>query len=84
MEAVEGAGARVSMDGNGRWMDNVFIERLWRSVKHEEVYLWAHVNLRQMLAAQAQWFEEYNHWRSHQALDHKARLEHYRPQEPPA
>lgn len=38
---LESAGVRVSMDGKGRWMDNVFIEGLWRSVKHEGVYLWA-------------------------------------------
>jgi putative transposase len=38
------AGIKVSMDGRGRWMDNVFIERLWRSLKHEEVYLKSYVN----------------------------------------
>ena len=36
---LEGAGVRISMDGRGRWMDNVFIERLWRSLKYEAVYL---------------------------------------------
>lgn len=39
LEELEGAGVKVSMDGKGRWVDNVFIERLWRSVKHEGVYL---------------------------------------------
>lgn len=41
IQTLANAGAKVSMDGKGRWMDNVFIERLWRSVKHEGVYLWA-------------------------------------------
>jgi putative transposase len=45
IETLEAAGVRVSMDGRGRWMDNVFIERLWRAVKHEGVYLWAHTDL---------------------------------------
>lgn len=44
---VEGSGAKVSMDGKGRWMNNVFIERLWRGVKHEGVYLWAHEDVRE-------------------------------------
>ncbi len=39
---VESAGARVSMDGRGRWMDNVFIERLWRSLKYEKLRLWSY------------------------------------------
>ena len=83
VEEVEGAGARVSMDGKGRWMDNVFIERPWRSVKHEGVYLWAHENLHQMEAALGKWFEEYNRWRPHQALAYKTPWECYRPGEPP-
>lgn len=37
---LEAAGAKVSMDGKGRWLDNVFVERLWRTVKYEYVYLW--------------------------------------------
>ena len=41
-----GLGIKISMDGKGRWMDNVFIERLWRSVKHEGVYLWEYSNLK--------------------------------------
>jgi putative transposase len=39
LDAVESAGVEVSMDSRGRWMDNRFIERLWRSVKYEEIYL---------------------------------------------
>lgn len=84
IEAVEGCGARVSMDGKGRWMDNVFIERLWRSVKHEGVYLWAHENLRELEIALEKWFSDYNHWKPHQALEYRTPWECYRPEEKPA
>jgi putative transposase len=84
VEALQAAGAQVSMDGKGRWMDNVFIERLWRSVKHEGVYLWAHQNVRELEVALEKWFEEYNHWKPHQALGYKTPWECYRPEELPA
>ena len=84
VEAVEGAGAQVSMDGKGRWMDNVFIERLWRAVKHEGVYLWAHENVRELELALEKWFDDYNHWKPHQALGYKTPWECYRPEELPA
>jgi putative transposase len=42
IQVLKGAGVAISMDGKGRWIDNVFIERLWRSVKYEEVYLHAY------------------------------------------
>lgn len=74
-------GARVSMDGKGRWMDNVFIERLWRAVKHEGVYLWAHETVRELEIALEKWFSDYNHWKPHQALGYKTPWECYRPQE---
>jgi putative transposase len=62
------AGIRISMDGRGRWMDNVFIERLWRSLKHEDVYLKGYVDGRDARAGIAEWFAFYNNWRPHQAL----------------
>jgi len=61
-------GIAISMDGKGRWMDNVFIERLWRSVKYEEIYLREHATLRELEAGLRDWFERYNTWRPHQAL----------------
>jgi putative transposase len=82
--AVEGSGAKVSMDGRGRWMDNVFIERLWRAVKHEGVYLWAYESLHELEAALERWFADYNHWKPHQALGGKTPWECYRPEEAPA
>jgi putative transposase len=61
-------GIAISMDGKGRWMDNVFIERLWRSVKYEEIYLKEHSTLPALEAGLDEWFNRYNTWRPHQAL----------------
>jgi putative transposase len=62
------AGIRISMDGRGRWMDNVFIERLWRSLKHEEVYLKGYADGREARAGIGAWIAFYNGRRPHQAL----------------
>jgi putative transposase len=62
---------RVSMDGKGRCMDNVFVERLWRSLKYEEVYLKAYDTVAEARAGIAAWFGFYNHERPHQALDYR-------------
>src|SRR3954449_10289723 len=56
------------MDGRGRWLDNVFIERLWRSLKHEEVYLKGYADGREARAGIAAWIAFYNTRRPHQAL----------------
>lgn len=82
IEAVEGAGIRVSMDGKGRWIDNVFIERLWRSVKYEGVYLWAHESLHELERSLAEWFENYNTWKPHEAHDGLTPWQIYQPQAP--
>lgn len=58
----------VSMDGRGRWMGNVFIERLWRSLKYEEVYLHAYKDLAEARAGIGDYFDFYNFERPHQAL----------------
>jgi len=62
------ADIRISMDGRGRWMDNVFIERLWRSLKYEDVYLKGYADGREARAAIAGWIGFYNGRRPHQAL----------------
>jgi len=62
------AGIRISMDGRGRWMDNVFIERLWRSLKYEDVYLKGYADGREARAGIALWIGFYNGRRPHQAL----------------
>ena len=66
--ALTTAGVRISMDGRGRWMDNVFIERLWRSLKHEDVYLKGYADGREVHSGIASWFAFYNNTRPHQAL----------------
>ena len=65
---LSGLGVKISMDGKGRWMDNVFIERLWRSVKYERIYLFEHATLPALHGSLAEWFERYNHWRPHEKL----------------
>ena len=60
---------RVSMDGKGRWVDNVFIERLWRSVKYEEVYLRAYDDVGEARASIGRYLDFYNGRRPHQGLD---------------
>ena len=62
-------GTQISMDGRGRAMDNIFTERLWRSVKYEEVYLHDYANPRQARQGITHYFQLYNYDRPHQALD---------------
>ncbi len=62
------AGIQISMDGRGRWMDNVFIERLWRSLKYEDICLKGYTDGRETRAGIAVWIAFYNHSRPHQAL----------------
>jgi putative transposase len=61
-------GIKISMDGRGRWMDNVFIERLWRSVKYEEIYLFEHATVPALRDGLTKWFARYNDWRPHQTF----------------
>ena len=70
-------GVRVSMDGKGRWVDNVFVERLWRSVKYEDIYLHAYESVRELKTALARYFEFYNVRRPHQSLDYRTPDEMY-------
>jgi len=61
----------ISMDGRGRCLDNVFIERLWRSVKYELIYPGDFADGRQLWAALEDWFTFYNHSRPHQSLNYR-------------
>jgi putative transposase len=70
-------GCRISMDGRRRWMDNVFIERLWRSLKYEEIYLREHGTLPALEAGLERWFTQYNTWRPHQALGNRTPAQVY-------
>jgi putative transposase len=69
---------RISMDGKGRCSDNVFVERLWRSLKYEEVYLNAYHDARQAWAGIGRWLRFYNLERPHQALGYQTPMHVYR------
>jgi len=71
VSTVEDHGVKVSQDGRGRWMDNVMIERLWRSVKYECVFPWEPSDGWQLQVRLEDWFERYNYWRPHQSLGYK-------------
>ena len=76
--ALEGAGVRISMDGRGRFLDNIFIERLWRSLKHEDIYLKHYADGREARAGIASWIAFYNGRRPHQALGYKTPMSVWR------
>jgi len=69
---------KISMDGKGRCIDNVFVERLWRSLKHEEVYLHAYDDMREARAGIARYLSFYNDERPHQALGYQTPAAFYR------
>jgi putative transposase len=64
-------GIQISMDGRGQWRDNVFVERLWRSVKYEDVYLKAYETVTEARQSLARYFDFYNTSRPHSSLDAK-------------
>ena len=64
-------GVTISMDGKGAWRDNVFVERLWRSVKYEEVYLRAYDSVAQARASLGRYLDFYNRRRPHSSLDRR-------------
>jgi len=70
-------GVRVSMDGKGRWIDNVFVERLWRSVKYEDIYLYAYATPREVTIGLSHYFRFYNERRLHQNLGYRTPDELY-------
>jgi putative transposase len=72
------AGAQISMDGRGRCMDNIFTERLWRSVKYEEVYLTEYETPREARGGLARYLSFYNEGRPHQALGYRTPAQVYR------
>jgi len=71
-------GVTISMDGRGRALDNIFVERLWRTVKYEEVYLKQYGTLQDLLLGLTQYFRFYNQERWHQSLDYKTPDEVYK------
>ena len=65
------AGIAISMDGRGRALDNIFVERLWRSVKHEDVYLKGYGTVAELTLGLAEYFAFYNGERPHQSLGNR-------------
>ena len=76
-EPLKALGVQISMDGRGAWRDNVFVERLWKSVKYEEVYLHAYDSVAQAKAGLARYIDFYNTARPHSSLDKKTPEEFY-------
>ena len=68
ISVLQRTGVRISMDGRGRWLDNVFIERLWRSLKYEEVYLKSYADGLEARAGIAAWIASYKHASQHPAV----------------
>jgi putative transposase len=71
IETLEAAGVQISMDGKGRFLDNIFIERLWRSLKYEEVFIKAYASVAKARRSIGAWLNFYNDERKHQALDYR-------------
>lgn len=70
-DVLKREGVTISMDGRGRALDNIFVERLWRSVKYEDVYLKGYANMAELTVGLAQYFALYNAERPHQALGYQ-------------
>lgn len=82
-DRVERAGVRVSMDGRGRALDNIFIERLWRTLKYEHIYLYDYATVPALLAGLRDYFSFYNTERLHQSLGYLTPAEvHFAGQAP--
>jgi putative transposase len=73
--ALHQAGVRISMDGRGRALDNIFVERLWRSVKYEDIYLQDYATGRELIRGLRRYFHFYNFDRPHQSLDYQTPAE---------
>ena len=78
-QRLETADVQISMDGKGRYLDNIFVERLWRTVKYEDVYLKRYETVREVKEGLKDYFSFYNHQRLHQALDYKTPAQVYNP-----
>ena len=77
IERLKAAGVQISMDGKGRALDNIFTERLWRTVKYEEVYLHSYASPKEARRNLTRYLEFYNNGRPHQALSYRTPAEVY-------
>ena len=76
-QTLQERGIRVSMDGKGRYLDNIFVERLWRSIKYEEVYLKAYQTVAEARVGINVYLEFYNRRRPHQSLGYRTPAQVY-------
>lgn len=81
-DRLKAEGIQISMDGRGRALDNIFVERLWRSVKYEDIYLHDYATVEAVIVGLKKYFEFYNIKRQHQSLDYRTPLEVYSGQNP--
>ncbi len=81
-QVLQAAGVQISMDGKGRWMDNIFIERLWRTLKYECIYLHAFETGSETRQGLSRWVNHYNHDRPHSSLEDRTPDEAYRGIDP--
>jgi len=81
IETLKTNNIEISMDGRGRWMDNVFIERLWRSLKYEQIRLYSYETIHELRTQISNWMDFYNNERVHQGLENHTPWSLYRPQE---
>jgi putative transposase len=75
---LKNAGIQISMDGRGRYLDNIFIERLWRSLKYENIFLWHYETVPELEAGLEKYFDFYNNRRFHQSLGYCKPVQLYR------
>ena len=80
-QVLQDRGVKISMDGKGRYADNIFVERLWRTVKYEEVYLKAYANAGEARRELGAYFRFYNNQRPHQALGYRTPAEVFHGEE---
>ncbi len=76
-ERLTEAGSKISMDGRGRYVDNIFVERLWRTIKYENIYLTDYDTGLDLAAGLADYFDFYNHERFHQSLNYQTPAQVY-------
>lgn len=82
IETLSEQGAQISMDGKGRFLDNIFIERLWRSLKYEEVFIHAYADVAEARRGIGAWLAFYNDKRKHQALGYRTPKEIFAATQP--
>lgn len=84
INVLKNHGISISMDGRGRYLDNIFIERLWRSVKQEKIYRYDFESIQEVQCALEEYFEYYNNHRMHQSFDYLTPIEVYSGSKIPA